>query len=457
MLFRSCPDAWRRQVTPLVEAALPWVKSEAAGRLAGPYRRRDWTASWPGESFQADDVTFNHEILFRDADGRPYLGRPEVLVLSDFFSGYPLAWVIQPGEAGRKASFNARTIRHLMLVGHDRHGLPDDCYRFEWGTFAAKDVEALGGKDELSVMDTVNALGSLGITIRHFRPRMPRGKTIEGDFHIIQDAMVPLPGHVGSNERNDKSDFIKGLEQRLRRVVPDETAAKHFMTLPEFEAALEKTFTEFANEPRGADANRTPGQSPREVWDAARLRKPLRRLGPGQRWALASIKRLARVTSQGILQTLPGQPRRIFANEELSRYLNDQVWTFSNMECPSVLTVADFKLTHFFTVNELTTKATGESREAMAETERQIAGFNKLPRAVAGFIKQGIASTISRDNDATPAGQAIGQVMADGHAAHQAERRQERKAAAAARRANDVRAKEIEQRWKEEEAAGVES
>src|SRR5207249_7537906 len=85
------PHSIRRSLSPLADAALPWLKSEAAGRAAGPHVRRDWSREKAGNVFVADDVTFNLNVWWLAEGGSPDWGRVEVLYMAGELTSKPLA------------------------------------------------------------------------------------------------------------------------------------------------------------------------------------------------------------------------------------------------------------------------------------------------------------------------------------------------------------------------------
>jgi hypothetical protein len=446
------PHSIRARVSSLVDAANPWVKSAAAGKLAGPYIRRDWADTAPGDWFVADDVTWNHQVLATNDGGETYLTRPECLYLADMRTGYPLAFLLIPGVPGRRASYNSRHIRHLMLQGHDAFGLPHCGFFFENGIWRSADARGESDRGSLSLVATQNSLKSLPdlVKIRHAQPRNPRSKPVEGEFRILQERMRTLPGFVGFNERAQKSDRMKALERRA--MSNPEAARGDFLTLAAFRQELERQFSDFAKEPQLG--SRLQGKSPAAAWSLAMQSKPLRRLDNGQRWILASLQKRVSVTAQGIILTLGGV-RRCYANEELNAYIGREVWAFYNLEYPALLTVADEKLSHKFAVNEISCPATTARPHQMAQAESSKAGFNRLPKAIAGSILHPVVSVIMRDASASATERAIGQCQADGVEKHRKDVQRQRTAATADDRDDADRRRMIDQLWREKESQQV--
>ena len=233
------PHSLRRALTPQVDAALPWTKSAAAGRMAGPYIPRDWSDTEPGDWFVGDDVTFNHEVYDFDESGKLVFFRPECLYMEDEKTGYPLAWRLIHG------SYNGRDVRH-----ESRNGYVD-----------FRDTE-----------DGFKRLGML-FKIRHCKARNPRSKGgIEGGFRVAQEAMQIERGFVGFNEREEKRDSIK--EAKRDALAGSSKALAQFHSFNSWAKRLEQIFEKVATEPRrGARIN---GCSPRESWQASLDRNPLK-------------------------------------------------------------------------------------------------------------------------------------------------------------------------------------
>jgi hypothetical protein len=204
------PHSVRDALTPLVNAAMPWLKSEAAGRMAGPCIPGDWSDTNPGDVFIGDDVTFNHEVYDFDPSGKLIFFRPECLYLADDKTGYPLARRLIHGH------YNGRHIRLLMRNAIVAYGRPRVGFKFEhgvWSSRTAKDESRNGWIDFRETEDGFKSMGML-FEIRHAQARNPRGKAgLEGEFRILQEAMKLERGYVGFNEREERSDAIKAAQR----------------------------------------------------------------------------------------------------------------------------------------------------------------------------------------------------------------------------------------------------
>lgn len=423
------PQSIRQGLTPITDKALHFAKSDSAGRMAGPYVNRDWSDTKPGDTFVADDVSWNHKIYTTAADGRLFLCRPECLYICDARTSYPLHYLMIPGDPGIKASYSGDPCRLLFLQTHDLLGLPNIDYLLENGPWRSRTVrdEQAGGK-WMSFAELELGLKNLKhfVGIRHAKPRTPRSKPVENDFGILQRRMRAEPGFVGFNERAEKSDRMKRLERDFENRVKEgkEHPGNEFFSLEQFNKRIGEIVMEFAHEPQ--NGVRLAGRSPAEAWGAPALRK----LPAEARWIFATRRELVKVTGRGLV--IKG---RSYANDELNRYLGEQVWAFYNLEYPQLLTVCDRKREHYFSVAQcvapaMTARDTAAGRAALKRSQNQIDDFNRPARIIGGSIPHERVFTIERDLDANEAHREIGRHMATQITAHKtaaAERNQARR------------------------------
>ena len=97
----------------------------------------------PGDVFEADDLTQNHDFWDTDEDGRIYVGRGEMLLFTDRRTQYPLAYLLKAGSVGvdhkqAAAHYNGHDIRIGVLRVHDKVGLPHDGFQFENGIWKSR-------------------------------------------------------------------------------------------------------------------------------------------------------------------------------------------------------------------------------------------------------------------------------------------------------------------------------
>lgn len=398
------PGSIRARLSPLVDKALPFVKSDAAGRMAGPYVAGEIDTA-PADYFWGDDVTWNHKVWATDANGQPYLCRPDCVYLGDDLTGYPVHFDLIAGELGQPAHYNSTDVRRLMLEAHDLLGLPHRGYIFENGVWRSRTVRDESLKAEwLPWFETQLGLKSLKdfVEIRHAQARNPRSKP-EGDFRILQERMRTEPGFVGFNQRVEQSDRMKRLErdfaQRVKR--GKEHPGNEFLSLAQWGKRIGEILGEFANEPQ--NGKRLQGRSPAEAFQVALNVRPLRKLPDEARWILATHRQLVTVGNKGII--LKG---RCYADEQLARYLGRQVWAFYNVECPELLTVCDLKRTEYVTVKansapRRTARETAEGRAALSQSQHNIAGFNRMAKVIAGTVPHTLRAFVTKDDDASAA------------------------------------------------------
>lgn len=418
------PHSIRNRLTSITEDAREFGKSDSAGRMAGPHIERDWSGVNAGDWWVGDDVTWNHEVWTTDNNGRTYLCRPECLYLADARTSYPIHFILIPGQQGSKASYNADHVRLLMLQAHDLLGLPNRGFLFENGVWRARAVrDSQAGDKWSSWAETELGLKNLKhfVEIRHAKPRTPRAKTVEGDFHILQNLMRRLPGHVGANERADKTDRIRRAEADFRRRVKEgkEHPGNEFMSLTQFRDALTDVFAEFADEPQ--NGKRLPGISPREGWGNPLLRK----LPDEARWIYATRREQKIVTADGLIVN-----KLNYCNAELRKHRGEEVWAFYNLEYPEILTVCDRKREHYFSVTlpsapAMDARATHQGRAALKQSQLQIDDFNRTAKTIAGSIRHERVANVERDYDASEADRTMGREIAANVETHRTAKREQ--------------------------------
>lgn len=413
------PRSIANRIAPLADLAQPWIKSAAAGRSAGPHMHRDWSDTPPGANFVADDVTFNHEVFDYLPDGTPWIGRPECLYAADEFTACPLDFKLIAGH------YTGRHVVLLRLSVHDKHGLPHEDWKLENGVWRSRLVrdemhgahwqDIREGEDWLADKYGVN-------TIRHFLPRNPRPKTVEGDFNILQQRMRLERGFVGFRQRDEQSDASKDFKRRV--LAGKEDPRNELFSLEQWARRVGAILEEFMHEPRGGRLN---GRSPWEAWSEGLNQRPLRKLAPADRWMISTHRRLETVKPHGIEFKI-GSESWGWADENLARYIGQQVWVFYHVDCPSLLTVANHKRTEFFSVPGNRLRANTASKEDLAAAHRRIAGFNKLGKIVAGTINHPVIATITRDKEFAEPVPGFGEHVAQAKEFHQARTRRHRNA-----------------------------
>jgi hypothetical protein len=395
------PPSVRDALTPLANAALPWLKSPAAGRMAGPYIPGDWSDTEPGDVFIADDVTFNHEVYDFAPSGKLFFFRPECLYFSDARTGYPLAWRLIRGH------YNGRHIRLVMRDVVSVYGRPRVGFKFEngvWSSRTARDESRKGWIDFRETEDGFKSMRML-FEISHAQARNPRGKAaLEGEFKILQEQMRLERGYVGFNQREEQSDAIKA--SRRQALGGDKKALAQFHSFENWATRLEQIFDGFANDSQNGASN--DGISPKEHWRLGVERNPLQGLPDDVQWILSTHRDVASVTAKGILIDYGKHEHWTYAGGPLSRFIGKNVLTHYHIDCPELLTVCDMKRTEYFTVKGIRLPATTATAEQIGEAQRQIAAFNRTPKAIAGMLKHPIISMITRDNEFPPEQRELG-------------------------------------------------
>jgi hypothetical protein len=397
----SMPHSIRKALSAPVSASLPWIKSAAAGRLAGPFIPGDWSSINAGDWFVADDVTWNHEVYGFDESGKLEFFRPECLFFADAKSGYPLAWRFIRGR------YNGRDIRLTMRDVIRGFGLPRRGFKFENGVWRSATVLDTSRKGWIDFRDTADGFKNMGMLfeMRHAQARNPRGKAaLEGEFNILQDRMMLLPGYVGRNEREEKSDALKRLEREAK--AGDKKALGKFLSYEEFADRAESVFRKRSNEFQNGARN--DGISPMEGWSAGLIGKPLSALPPEVAYITATHEDVVKVTGKGIVINYGKHEHWTYAGENLGGLIGEQVIARYHMDCPELLTVCDMKRTEYFCVIGIRLPAFGASAEEQSAANREIALFNRTPRTIAGMLKDRVAATITRDNEFPPEQRELG-------------------------------------------------
>ena len=347
------PLAVRNQVGPRVAVAVPWRHGPKRVRLLSPYvlRRRD---IGPGDIFEGDDVTWNHEFYLWDTDesGRPYVGRGECLLFLDRGSWYPLGYRLIAGEVDqsgrqRPAHYTGVDIRLGVLHVHDRIGLPRLGFQFENGIWKSRLVAGRSVRGwrfnpwrnfESGLNGEGIILGTKGPAVRHALPGNPRTKIIERMIRCTQERMRSLPGFVGFNHREYKPEL---LDDFLRRVdAGKEHPREMFLSFKEFRDVLDGELMAYAAEPQNGQW--LPGVSPVEVWKngigqfPGIASSPLRKLAPSARHLLSTHWRSVGVTERGIRFEV-GSRALVFWADELIAWKHKTLPVRWNIEEPELL------------------------------------------------------------------------------------------------------------------------
>ncbi len=405
------PQSVRDALTPLANAALPWLKSNAAGRMAGPSIPQDWSDTEPGDVFVGDDVTFNHIVYDFDPAGKMVFFRPECLVFVDDKTTYPLGCLPIHGH------YNGRHIRKLMRDVIARFGRPRHGFLFEHGAWDSAIVRDESRKGYIDIRETREGFKNMGMLFdtRHCQVRNPRGKaSLEGAFNIIQNKMQLERGNVGFNEREEKSDKIKLLQRQA--IAGDQKARAQFHSFESWKVMLNRMFVEFREDPQNGARN--DGVSPEEHWTRGINQNPLDGMPEDMWWILDSHCDVVPVTEKGLLIDYGKHERWTYAGGPLSRFIGKQVLAYYHIDCPEVLTVFDLKRTEHFQVKGIRLPHRTATPEQMGDAYREIAAFNSTPKAISLLFTNPVISKITRDNEFVPEQRELGRKIEEAKSEH---------------------------------------
>lgn len=436
------PETVRRQVTPMVETALPYRRGPKFARLTGPYIRRVHSDYGPGDYLVADDWTPNTNFYDCDETGRFHMTRGECLTIVDERTLYPVAFlligapILEDGETGR-ASYHSGHVRSLILRAHDTVGLPHTGLTLEGGVWKARLIDGPRRKGAVwnpwRSVETGLRHPALGLRIRHTTAGRPQGKAgLEGLFGIIQDRLRCAPGFVGFNERADKREGSADFMQRVR--TGKEHPGNQLPSMREWEQVISTTLMEYASDIQNGSMlpNRSPADAFQNGIDGhpGILAKPLRKLTPESRHLLSTHTIEKEVTAQGIRLAF-GNRSFEYWGADLAPFRGRRVLCHFNLEEPAVLVVSDLDRKEFVTVKCQTLPAKTATREQFKEANRDRAAFMRPGKVLFGELPHPFASNITRDNEHSEDLKRTGRAVNEAVEAHRQEeadtRRQARK------------------------------
>ena len=416
----AVPKSVRAQITPQIEAAIDQYRGESEARLRGPAAPRNWSDTLPGDYLSGDDTTLNHPFSTPNEQGGLDIKRGEFLLLNDLRTGFPLDHQLISGH------YNGRHIVSGIARVHDSVGLPRKGGYWEKGVWESRWMLGVPKKHSVHWRETELRLRAAGFDmgpLAEFEQRhaiSPRSKPIERGFKSIQAMMVDQSAFVGWNERRENFKPLQDFIARCRRGKEDPRSEGIFPMeewLPKVTAILE----EYANEPQNGEM--LPGVSPREMWEDGLAKRPLLKLTPAQRIAIATNRRIIkRIPNTGIV--LPDVKQYVYANEELRHWQmkGREIVAFYNVDVPDLLTVATLDLTEFFTIKGIGLPAMTATSEQLREASQQIRGFMKPARVLHAQITQRQKFTVTRDAKPDAASTRLGRFHNAEVAAHQKEK-----------------------------------
>lgn len=380
------PSTVRNKITSEVEMCGPLHRGPWEAKMRGPYIQREWSDVQPGDWFSGDDVTWNNYYYFYDETGL-HIDRGECLVLCDLRTGYLLDYILIAGK------YNSSHIRSLILKVHDRFGLPHKGFYFENGVWKSKLIEGVSPKDPtFHLRETERGLLDCGLQVKH--ATTPRAKTIEGLFHILQDAQRDQPGFIGFNERTEKMERMQDLLSKIKsgKVKPE----KVLLSMEQWSDTINELLRRFNADPQ--NGKMLNGKSPAEMWAEGMNRKPLRKLPEDARYLLSTHKKRVKVRQEGIILDIGGV-RRLYCNEHTGHLIGREVLAFYNIDFPESLTVSDLNRQNYFTVKSHILPAMSATKEQLHEVHTDIQGHRRAAKAIYGNIPDPVISTITRDNE----------------------------------------------------------
>lgn len=399
------PTSIRRAISPRASDAQAMIKSKAAGWAHGPHAVKNHSGERAGNYFVADDVTFNIVVYWMGPDGSFQWGRPECLWMEDELSSYVLGFDLISRH------YNGSDVARLKLRVHDTLGLPRYAYKFENGVWRSRAADPAQG-DEFSKLVREQdelLLGEYGVgiekfggtTVRHFLPRNPKAKTVENSFGFYQRLQTLWPGHVGFNEREERSDASKKFEAAVRtgKAHPGE----QWLSLDDFRMKLSSMVEELIQEPK---LGRMRGRTPAEIWGDHTNSDPLKQLPQNMRWLLASNAALKHVGPQGIMLN-----KMLYADGNLVLLRGQKVRVLYHVDCPGLIHVQNPKTGKFFAVESLEMAAnprTEQEKERARAVASRVRGWNQVVTVYADKIKHPTINRVTRTPVGGPPGEDFG-------------------------------------------------
>jgi Arc/MetJ-type ribon-helix-helix transcriptional regulator len=351
------PAAVRAAVRPILEATEASHRGPKTARLSGPSYRRDWSNVFAGDSYSADDFTFNHPFIEWDEHGefifegqRFNLTRGQTLLFCDERSlrihGYYLTPRPNYGAGTICAGINRICMDEMI-------GLPFRRFLFERGAWKARAVKSAV---DWARIDQIFSQEGVEFRSRESVPGLPsivhattpKAKVIERIGGAVQNLMEGAPGYVGRNQRLDGPEGTAQAIARLRRFeqrcTPERDPRKVFLTKEQFCAELENVVRRFnAESQNGKMLN---GRSPEEAWKEFHPKDgpPHKVLPESLRYLLATEVAAVTVTEEGITLPRRGQPTRNYCGHpRLGELIGEKVRVRFNAEMPEVITVCHLR------------------------------------------------------------------------------------------------------------------
>ncbi len=358
------PKAGRTRVAPSLPALAEYLRGPRAGRLAGAYIERDWSAVAAGDWYQADDVTWPVYYYVTDENGHR-LTRGQCLVMIDLRSRRILDFVLIDEK-----SYDGLRIRRLMNRVCDRFGLPRHGFAFEGGIWEKARIVTGGRRSGApDVWEVESGFRALGVSFQH--SRTPRAKPVERVLGLSQDLMEGVPGYCGRNEMVDRFERVHRakLDVEAGRKHPAEAG---FLSAEEWFKELE-AICERYNASVQSRSGSIRGLTPDQAWrEFQRQDDPLVRLPDEARHLMATHRFEKLVGRQGIRFTL-GKHTFTYRGAATGERMGEKVLVWFDPERPESCTITDLdKRNPRVVPSAPSAPAMGASREEMAQAMQSV-------------------------------------------------------------------------------------
>lgn len=296
------------------------------------YLDRDPSGIEPGDWWEADDLT--PPIYYWDESQEPFFfGRGQILMMRDFRSWNILGYCLISARG-----YNARAIRQLITICHDKHGLPRHGFHFERGMWErARILKGTVSDQDQSIPIEEMELGLREFGLHFHHTHSPRAKMIERTFGLLQNKMEKLPGYCGRDERRDCPERVS--EQKADVYSGRVHPSTYFMHRDQWIAELDRLVAEFNAERHGPRTKWIPGQSPAEKY-AKRTVSDVIHLSADFRHLLASHRLPVKVTANGI-KLPPGLGGGRYRGEATGKIIGQRVLAWVDPDDLSSITITD--------------------------------------------------------------------------------------------------------------------
>jgi hypothetical protein len=443
----AVPRAVRENITRKVASLEDIHHGRRANALNRAAIRRDWSDCAPGDWFTSDDCTLPIYFKVRNAAGEVVITRGQFLPLMDEKTNFILHWLLLP-----RRSYTALDIRRLVLKTHDKYGLPHFGFYFEQGIWKARLIDGDKRSHQFKWRDTERMLTAapgldaitfanadavetglndprLGTAVSH--AKLPRAKSVEGIFSILQSLMEPEPCYVGRNEMVEKFEDTQQLLREARGGLRH--ALEKLPWLDEWAPRLDAIVEEYNDTPQPG-SRKIPGLKPIDAFESGMAKQPLRKLPAEMRYLLSTHRKEAVVGKDGIRVSISGKPMWYSATGA-GIGEGEKVVAYWDIEDRAQIYCTRLDGSEPFVARLLeapSKTATKEEQAAMRAIQREHVG---AVRDEYSQLKPYFLRTIARDEDFSRRDREMG---AEIEAGKEAVGRQRREQAASKRKAADI-------------------